>query len=109
MNAALERMMDFDLTEEQRLVSKTVREFAETEILPYVEQYEKEERYPTELVEKLKPLGLMGPMIPEEFGGSYSDVMTYGVIMEELARVDWVIASVVSVANSLCAGSILHH
>jgi len=109
MNAALERMMDFDLTEEQRLVRKTVREFAEAEILPYVEQYEREERYPTELVAKLPALGLMGPMIPEEYGGSYSDVVTYGVICEELARVDWVVASVVSVANSLCGGSILRH
>ncbi len=109
MNAALDRMMDFDLTEEQRLVRKTVREFAEAEILPYVEQYEREERYPTELVAKLPDLGLMGPMIPEEYGGSFSDVVTYGVIMEELARVDWVVASVVSVANSLCGGSILRH
>lgn len=109
MNAALERMMDFDLTEEQRLVRKTVREFAEAEILPYVEEHEREERYPTELVAKLPALGLMGPMIPEEYGGSFSDVVTYGVICEELARVDWVVASVVSVANSLCAGSILGH
>ncbi len=109
MNAALERMMDFDLTEEQRLVRRTVREFAESEILPHVEQYEREERYPTELVAKLPALGLMGPMIPEEYGGSFSDVVTYGVIMEELARVDWVVASVVSVANSLCAGSLLRH
>jgi alkylation response protein AidB-like acyl-CoA dehydrogenase len=109
MNAALERMMDFDLTEEQRLVRRTVREFAESEILPYVEQYEREERYPTELVAKLPDLGLMGPMVPEEYGGSFSDVVTYGVIMEELARVDWVVASVVSVANSLCVGSILRH
>ena len=44
MNAALERMMDFDLSEEQRLVRKTVREFAEAEILPYVEEYEKDGR-----------------------------------------------------------------
>ena len=109
MNAALERMMDFDLTEEQRLVRRTVREFAEAEILPHLEKYEKQERYPTELVDLLPDLGLMGPMIPEEYGGSYADVMTYGVIMEELARVDWVIASVVSVANSLVAGSILKH
>jgi len=46
-------------------------------------------------------------MIPEEYGGSFTDVLTYGVICEELARVDWVVASVVSVANSLCGGSIL--
>lgn len=107
MTAALDRMMDFDLSEEQRLVRRTVREFAEAEILPHVERYEREERYPTELVAKLPALGLSGPMIPEEYGGSFSDVVTYGVICEELARVDWVVASVVSVANSLCAGSLL--
>ncbi len=108
-DAALERMMDFDLTEEQRQVRRTVREFAEAEILPHVETYEREERYPTELIEKLVPMGLLGPMIPEEYGGSFSDVVTYGIICEELARVDWVVASVVSVANSLVATTILRH
>jgi alkylation response protein AidB-like acyl-CoA dehydrogenase len=107
MSNPLERMADFDLSEDQRLVRKTVKEFAEAEILPHVETYEQEERYPLELIQKLAPMGLMGPMIPEEYGGSFSDVLTYGVICEELARVDWVVASVVSVANSLCGGSIL--
>jgi alkylation response protein AidB-like acyl-CoA dehydrogenase len=100
-------MADFDLSEEQRLVRRSVREFAEKEILPHVERHEREERYPLELIAKLPALGLMGPMIPEEYGGSFSDVVTYGIICEELARVDWVVASVVSVANSLVAGSIL--
>ena len=103
---ALDRMADFDLSEEQRIVRATVREFAEAEILPYVDEYEKAEKYPLELVAKLPGMGLMGPMVPEEYGGSFSDVLTYGIICEELARVDWVTASVVSVANSLCAGSI---
>jgi len=107
MSASLERMADFDLTPEQRQVRKTVKEFAEAEILPYVEEYEREERYPIELIRKLAPLGLMGPMIPDEYGGSFTDVVTYGVICEELARVDWVVASVVSVSNSLAAGSIV--
>jgi alkylation response protein AidB-like acyl-CoA dehydrogenase len=107
MTTALDRMMDFDLSEEQRLVRKTVREFAESEILPHVERYEREERYPTELIAKLPELGLLGPMIPEEYGGSFSDILTYGVICEELARIDWVVASVVSVANSLVGGSLL--
>ncbi|MEO2168748.1 MAG: acyl-CoA dehydrogenase family protein [bacterium] len=107
MSASLDRMMDFDLSDEQRLVRQTVRQFAEAEILPFVEQYEREERYPTELIAKLPELGLLGPMIPEEYGGSFSDVVSYGVICEELARVDWVVASVVSVANSLVAGSLL--
>ncbi|NNL67227.1 MAG: acyl-CoA dehydrogenase [Myxococcales bacterium] len=105
--AALERMMDFELSEEQRLVRRTVREFAEKEILPHVERYEAEERYPTELIAKLPAMGLMGPMIPEQYGGSFSDVLTYGVICEELARIDWVVASVVSVSNSLLASAIL--
>jgi len=109
MTTALDRMMDFDLSEEQRLVRQTVRQFAEAEILPHVERYEREERYPTELIAKLPELGLLGPLIPEEYGGSFSDVVSYGVICEELARVDWVVASVVSVANSLIAGSLLRH
>ncbi|MFQ5417467.1 MAG: acyl-CoA dehydrogenase family protein [Myxococcota bacterium] len=108
-DGAADRMADFDLTAEQRQVRATVREFAEREILPFVEQYEREERYPLELIEKLIPLGLIAPMIPVEYGGSFSDVVTYGVICEELARVDWVVASVVSVTNSLVAGSILRH
>jgi len=107
MSSPLDRMADFDLSPEQRQVRQMVREFAEAEILPFVEQYECEERYPLELIRKLAPLGLMGPMIPEEYGGSFSDVVSYGVICEELARVDWVVASVVSVSNSLLAGSIV--
>jgi alkylation response protein AidB-like acyl-CoA dehydrogenase len=100
-------MMDFDLTEEQRLVRRTVREFAEKEILPFVEEHERERRYPLALVRKLVPLGLIAPLIPEQYGGSFSDVTSYGLICEELARVDWVVASVVSVGNSLVASSIL--
>ena len=109
MSAPLARMADFDLTPEQRQVRAAVREFAEKEILPHVERFEREERYPLELIQKLVPLGLIAPMIPERFGGSFVDVVTYGVICEELARVDWVVASVVSVTNSLVAGSILRH
>jgi alkylation response protein AidB-like acyl-CoA dehydrogenase len=106
---AASRMADFDLTEEQRMVRRAVREFAEKEIAPHVERYEREARYPLELIAKLVPLGYIAPMIPEEYGGSFSDVATYGVICEELARVDWVVASVVSVTNSLVGGSILRH
>jgi alkylation response protein AidB-like acyl-CoA dehydrogenase len=109
MTTPLERMADFDLSDEQREVRRSVRAFAEAEILPHVEDYEREARYPVELVAKLVPMGLLGPMIPEQYGGSFSDVVTYGIICEELARVDWVVASVVSVANSLCASSILKH
>ena len=108
MSSALERMSDFDLNDDQRQVRKFVKEFAEKEILPHVEEYEREEKYPLDLIQKLGPLGLMGPMIPEEYGGSFSDVLSYGIICEELARIDWVVASAVSVANSLAASSILN-
>ncbi len=109
MGESLERMADFDLTEDQRLVRRAVREFAEREIAPHVERYEREQKYPIDLIRKLAPLGYLGPMIPEEYGGSFTDVVTYGVICEEIARVDWVVASVISVANSLAASSILRY
>ena len=107
MSDVIERMADFDLNEDQRMVRRAVREFAEKEIAPHVERYEREEEYPLELIQKLVPLGYMAPMIPEAYGGSFCDVLTYGIICEELARIDWVVASVVSVTNSLVAGSIL--
>ena len=97
----LRRMADFDLTETQRQVRAAVREFAEREILPSVEQHEREGRYPREVIARLAPLGYLAPLIPEAYGGSFIDVVTYGVVCEELARVDWVVASAVSVANSL--------
>jgi alkylation response protein AidB-like acyl-CoA dehydrogenase len=109
MTSPLDRMMDFDLSEEQRAVRRAVRAFAEKEILPHVEAHERAGRYPTELIAKLVPLGYFAPLVPEQYGGSFVDVMTYGIICEEIARVDWVVASVVSVSNSLVATSILNH
>ena len=101
------RMADFDLTSEQQAVRRAVREFAEREILPHVESHEREHRYPEGLIKKLIPLGYLTPVIPEQYGGASTDVVTYGVICEELARVDWVVASVVSVTNSLVGSSIV--
>jgi alkylation response protein AidB-like acyl-CoA dehydrogenase len=109
MSELLQRMADFELTPEQQQVRRTVRAFAEREVLPQVERLEREQRYPTELVRRLAELGLMGPLIPVEYGGSRSDVVSYGIVCEELARIDWVLASVVSVSNSLAASSILAH
>ena len=105
--SALRRMADFDLTEPQQQVRAAVREFAEREILPTVEQHERDGVYPREIIVRLAPLGFLAPMIPESYGGSFSDVLTYGIVCEELARVDWVVASAVSVANSLVGSSIL--
>jgi alkylation response protein AidB-like acyl-CoA dehydrogenase len=109
MSDLLERMATFHLTADQREVRRFVRDFAERELFPHVERHEKDGLYPTELIQKLGPLGLLGPLIPARYGGSFSDVVTYGVVCEELARIDWVVASVVSVGNSLAAHSILVH
>jgi alkylation response protein AidB-like acyl-CoA dehydrogenase len=105
----LARMADFDLTPEQREVRRTVRAFSEREVLPQVERLEREQRYPLELIGRLAELGLLGPLIPAQYGGSFSDVVSYGVICEEIARIDWVLASVISVSNSLAARTILEH
>jgi len=88
VTAPLERIADFDLTEEQRAVRRAVREFAEKELLPHVEQYEREARYPIELIRKLVPLGYIAPRIPEKYGGSELDAVSYGILCEELARID---------------------
>lgn len=109
MPSPLDRLADFDLSEEQRAVRRAVRSFAEAEILPHVEAHERARAYPLGLIAKLAPLGYMAPMIPERYGGSFTDVVTYGIVCEELARIDWVLASVVSVSNSLAGGSILRH
>jgi alkylation response protein AidB-like acyl-CoA dehydrogenase len=102
-------MADFDLTEQQREVRRAVRAMAEREILPHVERLERDGEYPLELIGTLVELGLLGAMIPERYGGSFSDVVSYGIICEEIARIDWVLASVISVSNSLAAASILNH
>ena len=103
----LARMADFDLSETQRQVRAAVRELAEREILPHVEDHERRAAYPVALIQKLVAHGYLTPLVPEAYGGGGVDVVTYGVICEELARIDWVVASVVSVTNSLVAGSIL--
>jgi alkylation response protein AidB-like acyl-CoA dehydrogenase len=105
----LQRMADFDLTPEQREVRRSVRAFAERELLPEVERHEQQGRYPLGLIAKIAKLGLLGPLIPSEHGGSRSDVVSYGIVCEEIARIDWVLASVISVSNSLAASSILAH
>ena len=65
--------MDFELTDQQRLLRQSVRNFARSEVLPFAQRWDEEERFPTELVPKLARLGLLGIRIPEEYGGSGMD------------------------------------
>jgi short/branched chain acyl-CoA dehydrogenase len=80
--------MDFDLTDEQRLLRDTVREFARAEVAPVAEELDRTKTFPYEIVAKLGELGLMGIPFPEEYGGGGGDTLSYALAVEELARVD---------------------
>src|SRR6185436_19025423 len=80
--------MDFDLTDEQRLLRDTVRDFARQEVAPVAEELDREHRFPYELVAKMGELGLMGIPFPEDYGGGGADTLSYALAVEELARVD---------------------
>ena len=80
--------MDFDLTDEQRLLQRTVREFAREEIAPVAEELDREKRFPYEIVAQMGELGLMGIPFPEQYGGGGADTTSYVLAVEELARVD---------------------
>jgi alkylation response protein AidB-like acyl-CoA dehydrogenase len=80
--------MNFDLTDEQRLLRDTVREFALAEVKPVAEELDRTKSFPYEIVEKLGGLGLMGIPFPEEYGGGGADTLSYVLAVEELARID---------------------
>ncbi|MBP2367023.1 acyl-CoA dehydrogenase family protein [Pseudonocardia parietis] len=78
--------MDFRLTDEQRLFRDTLRSFVEKEIVPVAREWEQSGRYPTEIVEGMKQLGLFGLAVPEEYGGLAADTVSFGLAFEEIAR-----------------------
>ncbi|MBX8631089.1 MAG: acyl-CoA dehydrogenase family protein [Thermoplasmata archaeon] len=93
--------MNFELTEGQKLLLSTVREFAEREVLPIASEIEEEMRFPVELIPRLADIGLMGMQVPQELGGSDLDTVSYAIAIEELAKVSASVSIIVSVHNSL--------
>jgi butyryl-CoA dehydrogenase len=93
--------MNFDLTEEHREIRDAVREFAEKEIAPGVAEREREERFPREVLGGLAKMGILGMMIPEEYGGAGADALSLILALEELSRVCASTAVIVSVNNSV--------
>jgi short/branched chain acyl-CoA dehydrogenase len=93
--------LNLDLTEEQKLVRRTVRDFAERRVAPVAEELDREARFPYELVGELAELGLMGMTIPEEYGGAGADTVSYAIAVEELTRVDSSVAITVAAHHSL--------
>ena len=98
--------MDFRPTEEQEILRRTVREFAEAEIGPHVMEWDEAQHFPMDLLPKLADLGLMGIQFPEEFGGSAMSSVDYCICIEELARVCPAIALSVAAHNGLCTSHI---
>jgi alkylation response protein AidB-like acyl-CoA dehydrogenase len=99
--------MNFDLSDEQKLLRHTIRDFAEREIAPGASERDQAGRFPAELIAKLAELGLLGIYIPQDYGGAGLDALSGTVIIEEIARADAAIALIITSHNSLCAGHIL--
>ena len=93
--------MNFELSEEQELLRRTVRDFALTRVAPLAAELDRESRFPYELVAEMAELGLMGIPIPEEYGGAGADTVSYAIAVEELTRIDSSVAITVAAHTSL--------
>ena len=95
--------MDFSLSDDQKLIRDTVRQFMETEMRPILREYERAEKFPADQLKKLGELGCCGMLIPEEWSGAGTDTVSYALMLEEVARVDASTAVALSVTNSVVA------
>jgi alkylation response protein AidB-like acyl-CoA dehydrogenase len=98
--------MNFDLSDEQRLIRETARDFADREIVPRARDNDRNERFDLDLVGKLGEMGYLGAPVAERYGGRGLDYLSYGLVVEEIGRADSSARTVVSVQTSLVAGSI---
>ena len=98
--------MDFGLSEDQQLLRRSIREFAETEIKPRIREWDESQHFPHELLPKLADLGVMGIQFPAEYGGTAMSAVDYCICIEEIARVDPSISLSVAAHNGLGAAHI---
>jgi alkylation response protein AidB-like acyl-CoA dehydrogenase len=101
--------MEFGFTEEQLQIKKAVREFALREIAPHVAEYDREERFPVEIVRKAAAQGYMGGVVPVEYGGAGLDHVTYTLIIEEISRVCQIVGCALSFPSGLAGSAILRY
>ncbi|HTX32068.1 MAG TPA: acyl-CoA dehydrogenase family protein [Solirubrobacteraceae bacterium] len=99
--------MDFELSDEQRLISETARDFTDGEIVPRARDNDRNEHFDTELVGKIAAQGYLGAIVPEEYGGAGLDYLSYGLIVEQIGRGCSSMRTVVSVQTSLVCSGIL--
>ena len=101
--------MNFELNENQTMISQMVRDFAEKEIRPNLNKWDSEEIFPVETMKKMGELGLLGIFVPEEYGGAGFGYFEYATALMELGKVCGGIGLSVAAHNSLCTGHILYH
>ncbi len=99
--------MDFELTEDQKLLKEMVRDFAQNEIRPMIKALEDKHSFPSEILSKLADLGILGMTVPAQYGGIKTDMLSLVLALEELGRVSPSVAVIVSVHCSLFCYSIL--
>ena len=100
--------MDFGLNDEQRLFRQTLREFVDREIVPVARDWEREGRYPTEIVAGMRELGLFGLVIPEEYGGLGADNVSFALTFEEISR-GWMGIAGILGSHSVSSWMLAHH
>jgi hypothetical protein len=98
--------LEFSLSDEQKQLRRTVREFADAEILPHVMEWDEVSKFPAEIIPKLAEMGFLGVIFPEKYGGAGMGYVEYAIIIEELSRVDGSIGIIVAAHNSLCTNHI---
>lgn len=99
--------VDFSFTEDQELLRDEVRRFAEERIRPGLAERDREHRFPVDIFKEMGEMGLLGMMVPEEYGGAGMDTLSYLLAMEEISRVDPAVAVTMSVTNSVCCWPIV--
>jgi alkylation response protein AidB-like acyl-CoA dehydrogenase len=99
--------LDFRLTDDQKMVRKMAKDFAEKEMIPFVAEWEEKNEIPMEFYEKMGKLGMLGAPIPEKYGGSGMDYVSYHIMIEEVARACSSVRTTVSVQTSLAETNIL--
>ncbi len=99
--------MDFELTDEQRLIRETARAFTDKEIVDRARENDRNEHFDLELVRKIADQGYLGAIVPREYGGAGLDYLSYGIVVEEIGRGDSAMRTVISVQTSLVCSAIL--
>jgi len=102
-------LMQLELNDQQKMIQKMVREFAEKEVAPIAAELDEKEEYPTKTLEKMAKLGLLGIIIPTEYGGAGLDTISYATVVEEISRKCASTGVVTSVHNSLTAWPIMKY